>query len=308
MTKKVYDFAKEYSIQSKDFVALLQQANIPIKNHMSNLTDQQEKYFKNNFDVVDGKLVKKTNDKAKSTTPKSTVRIISPEASKSRQSVSAARPQQSAPNAQQNAAQSAGGKQNSFRDFRASQNQDRTRSSGYQSQRSPQNRADGTYQRRDNKDGNSSYPRRDGASGTYQGQRREGGYQGQRKDFGNREFSRDGSRENSGYRSRRDQSQQGAGGTYQRRDGSTYQKREGGYQGRNAGGGYQGRAQGQGTASSRFGSSQSYGNRPAFSKGTSGTVDEKPLEKTKNDRFKNNSKQKKFIRTVIESYFLIVYI
>lgn len=292
MTKKVYDFAKEYSIQSKDFVALLQQANIPIKNHMSNLTDQQEKYFKNNFDVVDGKLVKKANDKAKTAAPKSTVRIISPEAPKAQQSAQSARPQQPAPKAQQNASQPVGARQNSFRDSGHSQNQERPRNNGFQSQRPAQNRTEGTYQRRENRDGSSSYSRRDGTSGSYQGQRREGGYQGQRKDFGNREFSRDGNRDNSGYRPRREQSAQGNNGSYQRREGSPYQKREGGYQGRNNGGGYQNRAQGQNGFAPRFGTSQSYGNRPAFSKGAPGAVDEKPLEKTKNDKFKNNSKQK----------------
>ena len=56
--KKVYDLAKEYGMQSKDFVGALQQAELPIKNHMSTITEQQEKYFKNNYKIVDNKAVK----------------------------------------------------------------------------------------------------------------------------------------------------------------------------------------------------------------------------------------------------------
>ena len=58
--KKVYDLAKEFGVQSKDFAAMLQEINIPIKNHMSVITEQQEKYFRNNFDVTDNKVVQKS--------------------------------------------------------------------------------------------------------------------------------------------------------------------------------------------------------------------------------------------------------
>lgn len=40
---RVYQLAKELDIPSKDFVALLNQNNIPVKNHMSALTDDQVK-------------------------------------------------------------------------------------------------------------------------------------------------------------------------------------------------------------------------------------------------------------------------
>ncbi|MEO1816461.1 MAG: translation initiation factor IF-2 [Acetobacterium sp.] len=47
---RVYDFAKKYDIPSKDFVAILNKYNIPVKNHMSALTDQQISEFENKFD------------------------------------------------------------------------------------------------------------------------------------------------------------------------------------------------------------------------------------------------------------------
>ncbi|MBF7095797.1 translation initiation factor IF-2 [Alkalibacter mobilis] len=46
---RVYDLAKEYEINSKELVGILNKMDIPVKNHMSALTDQQVKYFKNNF-------------------------------------------------------------------------------------------------------------------------------------------------------------------------------------------------------------------------------------------------------------------
>ncbi len=64
MAIKVYDLAKEFGMQSKDFVVLLQQVNIPVKNHMSALTDQQEKYFRNNFKIVDNKIVPKSHERS----------------------------------------------------------------------------------------------------------------------------------------------------------------------------------------------------------------------------------------------------
>ena len=39
MTKKVYDLAKEFNVPSKDFVTMLQEANLPIKNHMMDRMD-----------------------------------------------------------------------------------------------------------------------------------------------------------------------------------------------------------------------------------------------------------------------------
>jgi len=47
---RVYDLAKKYNIPSKDFVAILNKHNIPVKNHMSALTDQQITEFEKKFD------------------------------------------------------------------------------------------------------------------------------------------------------------------------------------------------------------------------------------------------------------------
>lgn len=50
MSKKmrVYELAKEYEIPSKEFVLLLNKKNIPVKNHMSVLTDDQLQAFRKN--------------------------------------------------------------------------------------------------------------------------------------------------------------------------------------------------------------------------------------------------------------------
>ncbi|KNZ41654.1 translation initiation factor IF-2 [Acetobacterium bakii] len=47
---RVYDFAKKYNIPSKEFVVILNQHNIPVKNHMSALTEQQISEFEQKFD------------------------------------------------------------------------------------------------------------------------------------------------------------------------------------------------------------------------------------------------------------------
>jgi len=47
---RVYDLAKKYNIPSKEFVAILNKHNIPVKNHMSALTDQQISEFEEKFD------------------------------------------------------------------------------------------------------------------------------------------------------------------------------------------------------------------------------------------------------------------
>lgn len=59
--KKVYDLAKEFGVASKEFAQmLLEVVDIPVKNHMSVITEQQEKYFRNNFTVSDGKIIAKS--------------------------------------------------------------------------------------------------------------------------------------------------------------------------------------------------------------------------------------------------------
>ncbi|HCX63633.1 MAG TPA: translation initiation factor IF-2 [Eubacteriaceae bacterium] len=47
--KRVYDLAKEVNLHSKELVEILIKMDIPVKNHMSALTEQQVKYFKNNY-------------------------------------------------------------------------------------------------------------------------------------------------------------------------------------------------------------------------------------------------------------------
>ncbi|MFZ7132102.1 MAG: translation initiation factor IF-2 [Eubacteriales bacterium] len=67
---RVYDLAKELNIPSKDLVELLKENDIPVKNHMSALTEQQVKYYKSRMNVqnnesTEGKKteVKKTDEK-----------------------------------------------------------------------------------------------------------------------------------------------------------------------------------------------------------------------------------------------------
>lgn len=47
---RVYQLASQYEIPSKEFVQILNTHNIPVKNHMSALTDQQIEDFKKSFD------------------------------------------------------------------------------------------------------------------------------------------------------------------------------------------------------------------------------------------------------------------
>lgn len=46
---RVYQLANEYEIASKDFVGILNKHNIPVKNHMSMLTEQQVSDFRNEY-------------------------------------------------------------------------------------------------------------------------------------------------------------------------------------------------------------------------------------------------------------------
>ncbi|MDK2962239.1 MAG: translation initiation factor, partial [Eubacteriaceae bacterium] len=47
---RVYDLAKKHDIASKEFVNILNEYNIPVKNHMSALTDRQIEEFESKFD------------------------------------------------------------------------------------------------------------------------------------------------------------------------------------------------------------------------------------------------------------------
>lgn len=48
---RVYQLANEYEIPSKEFVDILNKHSIPVKNHMSALTDQQVEEFKKSYDA-----------------------------------------------------------------------------------------------------------------------------------------------------------------------------------------------------------------------------------------------------------------
>lgn len=48
---RVYQLASQYEIPSKEFVTILNQHNIPVKNHMSALTDQQVSQFKESYEA-----------------------------------------------------------------------------------------------------------------------------------------------------------------------------------------------------------------------------------------------------------------
>ncbi|WKY43157.1 translation initiation factor IF-2 [Eubacteriaceae bacterium ES2] len=61
---RVYDLAKKHNIASKEFVNILNEYNIPVKNHMSALTDRQIEEFEGKFDpkkYADQKAQKEKN-------------------------------------------------------------------------------------------------------------------------------------------------------------------------------------------------------------------------------------------------------
>lgn len=62
---RVYDLAKELNVNSKELVKILNQMDIPVKNHMSALTEQQEKYFKNNYNKTKDESPQKEEQPAK---------------------------------------------------------------------------------------------------------------------------------------------------------------------------------------------------------------------------------------------------
>lgn len=239
MTKKVYDLAKEYNIPSKDFVTLLQQANVPVKNHMSNLTEQQEKYFKNNYAISAGKLVKKSGSaeakEQSSATPQA--RIIKNADNK--------KPQQS--NRAQNQPRAEQGKGKPYPKNNNGENQNGTY----------QKRDSSSYQKRDSKD--NPYKKRDDSKPSqYRSRNNDGNQRGDKPDYRQK-------RDNPNYQPRRS-------------DNAPYSKREGSspYQNKDKDG-YKGNY-----------SSQRGAGKPV--------IEEKPLEKPKSDKFKNNAKQKNDIK------------
>lgn len=61
---RVYQLASQYEIPSKEFVEILNKHNIPVKNHMSALTDQQVEAFKNSYQATDKKDAPKSKPKS----------------------------------------------------------------------------------------------------------------------------------------------------------------------------------------------------------------------------------------------------
>ena len=70
---RVYQLASQYEIPSREFVQILNRYNIPVKNHMSALTDQQVEEFKASFDPTkDRRAEEQVPKKKKSNSSKST--------------------------------------------------------------------------------------------------------------------------------------------------------------------------------------------------------------------------------------------
>ena len=74
--KRVYTVAKEIGMASKDLMAILDQANIPVKSHMSTITEDQQKqlfsFIRTAQDASSGNSPEplKEERKAKKTEPK----------------------------------------------------------------------------------------------------------------------------------------------------------------------------------------------------------------------------------------------
>ncbi len=219
--KKVYDLAKEFNIASKDFVKILQDAQIPVKNHMSSVTEQQEKYFRNNYVVLDGKAMSK--DEAANYKAKSEAKTEKPSQEKTSQ------PKENAPvkekMTKEDNNQSA---RQPKKEGRPKDNQERNRDNNSQSRERRENQPrDGQkreYQPRDGQRDNRNNQSRDGQKREYQprdaqrdnrnrnndGSRREN----QPRDGQKREYQpRDGQRDN-----RNNQSRDGQKREYQPRD------------------------------------------------------------------------------------------
>ncbi|MFR2403602.1 MAG: translation initiation factor IF-2 N-terminal domain-containing protein [Eubacterium callanderi] len=58
---RVYQLASEYDVPSKEFVDILNKHNIPVKNHMSVLTEQQVTDFRKEYSAQ--QHLRRTGDK-----------------------------------------------------------------------------------------------------------------------------------------------------------------------------------------------------------------------------------------------------
>ena len=80
---RVYQLASQYEIPSREFVQILNRYNIPVKNHMSALTDQQVEEFKASFDPnKDRRVEEQVPQKKKSSSSKATKKKASSQSSK----------------------------------------------------------------------------------------------------------------------------------------------------------------------------------------------------------------------------------
>ncbi len=316
MTKKVYDLAKEYDIQSKDMVELLNQAKIEVKNHMSALSDQQEKYFKNNYSIVEGKLVVKDfqpKEAVKKTETKPVQKPASPTANKpagasqsirqkSNKAQQVSQTQNTQPRNSQNRDNSQyqsrqGGYNNQNREGgyqNRNQSQQRTDSQGRPSGQYQQNRS---YQGRNNQGGYNNQNREGGyqnrnqtqqrtdsqgrPSGQYQQNR---SYQGRNNQGGYNNQNREGGYQNRNQTQQRTDSQGRPSGQYQQNRSYQGRNNQGGYNNQNREGGYQNRNSQQGSYNNRYPSNQQ--KRPAAQTG------DRPLEKPKIDKNKKENKQR----------------
>ena len=329
MPKKVYDLAKEYGVVSKDFVPLLQQAKIPVKSHMSILTDQQEKYFKNNYGILDGKLVSKAeaeakqSAKARSDKPaaepvkkqeeKPAAKAENPRSEQSKPTSSqqtrptAAQPSQ---NSRESTPAARGNTQgNSNYQRREGQNtggyqQRNTNTSGGNNQQRNSNQSAGDNRQRTNTSGGNNQRREGQNTGSYQQRNTNtsgGNYQQRNNQTGGSYQQRNSNTTGGNYQRRDGQNT----GSYQQRNtntsGGNYQQRNnqsgGSYQQRNTtGGNYQQRNNQTGGSyqqrNNQTGTNRYQGNNNRPNTGRTNAakpVEEKPLEKPKTDRYKNRA-------------------
>ena len=264
--KKVYDLAKEYNVASKDFVKMLQDADIPVKNHMSSVTEQQEKYFKNNYVVVDGRSM--TKDEAEKYKAKTEAKAEKPSQEKTSQ------PKENAPMKEKAKDENNQSQRQPKKESRPRDNQERSRDNTNREPRNNQNR-DGQrdsqrreYQPRDNQN-------RDGQKREYQ-PRDNQGRDGQKREYQPRDNqNRDRNNQN------RDGQRQG-----QSRDGGQRRDNQGGYN-RNQGGAYD---KDRDKVYDR--TKPTAQNRSQAPKRNTAGVAQEGLEKQKIDKSKKESKQK----------------
>ncbi|MCL1913815.1 MAG: translation initiation factor IF-2 [Eubacteriaceae bacterium] len=168
MSKKVYELAKEFGVQSKEFASMLQGINIPVKNHMSVMTDQQEKYFRNNFLVVEGKIAPISEaDRARSEAVAASQAAAGARAPEAKPETKAEPPKRENPSqgtAQETAVRKQGSSVRQPQGRRNDATQANTATATQQAERPAQNQrqGQGQQQRREQRPQDQNAPRRDG--------------------------------------------------------------------------------------------------------------------------------------------------